>query len=187
MLNDHIGGIRKAGLAVANAELSARTKTEDRAVLEAVNCSEMECFSVGGGKDVTQKVKVEDTEVDESEAVTVMLEFPSSASEGVPKKVRVLESKESHPGREDVEYTNDPLAGLGPNVSLQKVQEKGWSMRAMRGSWFSSGFITAKRDEQTVITDERTNKRGTSIGLNNGGQDSVPQDESASELTRNVT
>jgi hypothetical protein len=71
-------------LAVANAEFGARTKTEDSAGLLDVNCSEMERLSVGGGKGVTHKVKVEDAEVDESEAVTVTLGFPSSLAEGVP-------------------------------------------------------------------------------------------------------
>lgn len=129
---------------MVNAEFAARTKTEDNAVLEAVNCSEMERLSVGGGNGVTQKEKVEYTEVDESEAVTMILGFPSSSAEGVPWKVIVAASKESQLGREDVEYVNIPLSG--PKVRLQKDQEKGWLMRAMRGSCLSSGITTAKGD-----------------------------------------
>jgi hypothetical protein len=84
MLNDHRQGIRKVGLGVASAEFEARTKTEDSAVLEAINCSEMERLRVGDRNGVTQKVKVEDAEVYQSEAVTVIFGFPSSSGEGVP-------------------------------------------------------------------------------------------------------
>lgn len=48
ILNDHLGGIRKAGWEVANAEFGARGKTEDSAALLSVNCSEMGCLRVGG-------------------------------------------------------------------------------------------------------------------------------------------
>jgi hypothetical protein len=101
MLNDHPDGIRRAGLGGVRAELGESGKTEERAMFAASNCLAKGMFRIGGGYGVTQRVNFDGTEDVESVPVTVISGLPSSSAAGVPWKVLVEGSKESHRGIED--------------------------------------------------------------------------------------
>lgn len=132
MLKDHFGGILKAGFDVFNPELGARANTDESEELGVENWSAIGVRKTGSGKLVTQRVKAADMVDVESLAVTVILGFPTSFSEGVPWKFKFSGSKESQDGKEDAESFMGPFAL--PKVAGEKDQEKGLATLAIRGS-----------------------------------------------------
>jgi hypothetical protein len=71
----------------------------------------------------------------------VNVKFPTSLEAGVPLKVRVEASKESHEGVSfDIEYDIEGLSY--ENVEGEKVKEKGWETTANGGTCALTGNVS---------------------------------------------